>query len=54
MGFDSSGGKVLEQAVRFNGDNYLQFKHRFGRRYVFYSYRWNLRESNLETFVQIN
>ncbi|XP_031777264.1 uncharacterized protein LOC100678116 isoform X3 [Nasonia vitripennis] len=31
-GYDSSGGEVAEQAVRFNGDNYLQFKHRFGRR----------------------
>ncbi|XP_011499632.1 PREDICTED: agrin-like [Ceratosolen solmsi marchali] len=27
----STGGENSEQAVRFNGENYLQFKHRFGR-----------------------
>ncbi|XP_014210808.1 agrin-like [Copidosoma floridanum] len=31
LGYDSSGKEVVEQAVRFNGDNFLQFKHRFGR-----------------------
>ncbi|XP_058793471.1 agrin-like isoform X2 [Phymastichus coffea] len=31
MGYDSSGGEIIEQAVRFNGENFLQLKHRFGR-----------------------
>ncbi|XP_043286401.1 agrin-like isoform X3 [Venturia canescens] len=32
MGYDVSGGEISERPVRFDGDNYLQFKHRFGRR----------------------
>ncbi|XP_053595303.1 agrin-like [Microplitis demolitor] len=31
MGYDVSGGEIAERPVRFNGDNYLQFKHRYGR-----------------------
>ena len=32
MGYDASGGEIAEKPVRFNGENFLQFKHRFGRR----------------------
>lgn len=31
MGYDIPGGET-ERPVRFNGENFLQFKHRFGRR----------------------
>lgn len=34
MGYDTSGGEEFEEAVRFNGETHLQFKHRFGRRFV--------------------
>ncbi|XP_074109510.1 agrin isoform X2 [Cotesia typhae] len=33
MGYDVSGGEIAERPVRFDGDNFLQFKHRYGRRY---------------------
>ncbi|XP_051154479.1 agrin-like isoform X3 [Leptopilina boulardi] len=32
MGYDITGGENIERPVRFNGENFLQFKHRFGRR----------------------
>ncbi|XP_034935622.1 agrin-like isoform X2 [Chelonus insularis] len=32
MGYDVSGGEISDQPVKFNGDNFLQFKHRYGRR----------------------
>lgn len=30
MGYDVS--EISERPVRFEGDNFLQFKHRYGRR----------------------
>lgn len=32
MGYDVSGTEISERPVRFEGDNFLQFKHRYGRR----------------------
>lgn len=32
MGFNSGTDEVIERAVKFDGLNFLQFKHRFGRR----------------------
>nr|XP_050849942.1 agrin-like isoform X3 [Vespula vulgaris] len=32
MGYDVSGTEISERPVRFDGDNFLQFKHRYGRR----------------------
>ncbi|XP_070168751.1 agrin isoform X6 [Polyergus mexicanus] len=31
MGYDVSGTEISERPVRFEGDNFLQFKHRYGR-----------------------
>ncbi|XP_023317624.1 agrin-like isoform X1 [Trichogramma pretiosum] len=31
MGYDFTGREVVEPAVRFTGENFLQFKHRYGR-----------------------
>ncbi|XP_023288194.1 agrin [Orussus abietinus] len=31
MGYDVSGGEIAEKPVRFNGNNFLQFRHRYGR-----------------------
>ncbi|KAJ8688469.1 hypothetical protein QAD02_024264 [Eretmocerus hayati] len=31
LGYDSAGAEVADEAVRFTGENFLQFKHRFGR-----------------------
>ncbi|XP_066597691.1 agrin-like isoform X2 [Prorops nasuta] len=31
MGYDVSGTEISERPVRFDGDNFLQFKHRYGR-----------------------
>ncbi|XP_063988632.1 agrin-like isoform X5 [Diachasmimorpha longicaudata] len=31
MGFDVSGGEISDRPVRFDGDNFLQFKHRYNR-----------------------
>lgn len=32
MGYEVSGTEISERPVRFNGENFLQFKHRYGRR----------------------
>jgi len=37
MGYDVSGTEISERPVRFEGDNFLQFKHRYGRRWVMLS-----------------
>jgi len=34
MGYDVSGTEISERPVRFEGDDFLQFKHRYGRRWV--------------------
>ncbi|XP_044018032.1 agrin-like isoform X3 [Aphidius gifuensis] len=31
MGYDVTGGEISDRPVRFDGDNFLQFKHRYGR-----------------------
>ncbi|KAK0077851.1 hypothetical protein PV326_009744, partial [Microctonus aethiopoides] len=31
MGYDVSGGEISDRPVKFDGDNFLQFKHRYGR-----------------------
>lgn len=38
MGYDVSGTEISERPVRFDGDNFLQFKHRYGRRYVIFPF----------------
>lgn len=34
MGYDVSGTEISERPVRFEGDDFLQFKHRYGRRWA--------------------